>query len=134
MPNTGPDPLQVAVGILIEGERVLVSQRKSGVHLSEYWEFPGGKIEPDETLEAALAREFLEELDLHISAITPLMEISHSYPEKDVCLQVCRIGNYSGKPQGLEGQPVKWCTADTLRTLKFPEANQAILDFVLCQI
>lgn len=134
MLNTAPDVLPVAVGVLICGGKVLVSQRPFGVHLSEYWEFPGGKIEPGESLQEALTREFEEELSIGISAIRPLMEINYRYPEKLVCLKVCRIGNYSGEPEGREGQKVRWCDSEQIGHLRFPPANTQILEYVRREI
>jgi len=131
MPNIAPDVLQVAVGVLIKGDRVLVSQRPAGSHLAEFWEFPGGKIEPGEDLEDALKREFYEELNIRISGVFPVMEISFSYPEKDVFLRVCQIDDYSGALRGVEGQEVRWVEADQLEKLQFPPANKLILDHVI---
>lgn len=134
MPNIVPDTLQVAVGVLVDNKRVLVSQRIAGTHLADYWEFPGGKIEAGESLEDALKREFYEELDIRISVITPLMEINYQYPEKEVLLKICRIGEYAGDVRGMQGQAVKWCGWAELEKLDFPPANSPILDYVRKEI
>src|SRR5262245_61448320 len=71
----------VAVALLDADNRVLLAQRPEGKHLAGYWEFPGGKLEPGETPEAALIRELKEELDIDIrtSCLAPLSFVSHSY-------------------------------------------------------
>jgi len=134
MLNIAPDILQVAVGVLIKDGRVLVSKRTAGSHLADFWEFPGGKIEPGEDLEDALNREFYEELNIRISGVSPLMEISYSYPEKDVFLRVCQINNYSGDLRGVEGQEIRWCSAGQLEKIQFPPANKLILDHVVGEL
>lgn len=130
MPNTAPDILQVAVGVLIENGRVLVAKRLAGVHLAGHWEFPGGKIEPGESLEDAVKREFHEELNIQVFGVNSLMEISHKYPDQEVLLKVCRLDGFTGDLHGVEGQQVYWCNAVELEKLQFPPANSLILEYV----
>ncbi len=128
--NTAADPLIVAVGVLIEDQRVLLAQRRGDVHLARLWEFPGGKAEPGESIAEALRREFLEELDIQVLVSEPLMDLAHNYPEKSVLLRVHRVTHYRGDAHGREGQAVGWFRLEQLNELAFPDANWPILDYV----
>ena len=120
--------IHVAVGVLINGQdEVLVSLRPSAVHQGGLWEFPGGKVEPGESVDEALSREFEEELGIAIQACTPLMQIRHDYTDKSVLLDVWNIGGYSGTPIGREGQEVSWRRISQLRAADFPQANAEII-------
>ena len=94
----------VAVGILIDDAgRVLVTRRAPGAHQGGLWEFPGGKVEVEETLLEALARELREELGVRVETTEPFMVLEHDYGDKQVRLDVHRITRWSGEPRGLEG-------------------------------
>lgn len=126
---SAPTVIHVAVGVLLnEKQEVLVARRHASSHQGGLWEFPGGKIEADESLLQGLRREFLEEVGIHIHDAFPLRKISHDYGDKRVLLHVCRIHGYAGRPQGLEGQPVEWRPVSQLRARDFPAANAAIID------
>jgi len=82
-------PLQVAVGVVKNNEgQVLISLRDKFLHQGGLWEFPGGKIESEETAEQALVRELKEELAISVLAATPLITIKHQYPDLSVQLNV----------------------------------------------
>ena len=120
--------VSVAVGILQDAQgRVLVSRRAAEVHQGGLWEFPGGKVEPSETTEAALAREFKEELGVEVLASEELRVVEHDYGDKQVCLKVRRVTQWRGEARGLEGQPLAWQKPEVLVDWSFPEANTPIL-------
>lgn len=120
--------IHVAVGVLIDGaDCVLLARRQKGSHLEGYWEFPGGKVESGETVEAALARELSEELGVMIGATSPLMTLDHDYGEKQVLLDVHHVLSWTGEPHGAEGQPIAWVSASALDDYMVPEANTQIL-------
>ena len=97
----------VAVGIVQDPQgRVLVSRRAVGAHQGGLWEFPGGKVESGEPVEAALARELMEELGVQVLASEALMVVEHDYGDKQVCLDVRRVTQWRGEARGLEGQPL----------------------------
>ena len=122
----------VAVGILIDDAgRVLVTRRAPDAHQGGLWEFPGGKVEVDETISAALARELREELGVLVEATDALMVLEHDYGDKQVRLDVHRVTRWSGEPCGLEGQPLAWQRPEQLRDWAFPAANQPILERLL---
>src|SRR3954467_9673225 len=110
-PRTGlPVILVSAVALLDADGRVLLAQRPEGKSMAGLWEFPGGKVEPGETPEAALVRELKEELgiDVHESCLAPFTFASHAYPDFHLLmpLYVCR--QWSGIVIAREGQQLKW--------------------------
>ena len=122
----------VAVGILIDDAgRVLVTRRAPDAHQGGLWEFPGGKVEEDETIPVALARELKEELGVLVEATDALMALEHDYGDKQVKLDVHRVTRWSGEPRGLEGQPLAWQQPEQLRDWAFPAANRPILERLL---
>ena len=124
--------LTVAVGILIDnGGRVLVTRRKTGTHQGGLWEFPGGKVEPSETIGEALSRELQEELGVSVEAAEPYMVIDHDYGDKQVKLDVYRVTRWQGEARGLEGQPLAWKLPVELVGWPFPVANTPILERLL---
>ena len=124
--------LTVAVGILTDnGGRVLVTRRKTGTHQGGLWEFPGGKVEPSETIDEALSRELQEELGVSVEAAEPYMVIDHDYGDKQVKLDVYRVTRWQGEARGLEGQPLAWKLPVELVGWPFPAANTPILERLL---
>ena len=122
----------VAVGILSDDAgRVLVTRRAPDAHQGGLWEFPGGKVEADETLLEALTRELREELGVSVEAAEALMVLEHDYGDKQVRLDVHRVTRWSGEPRGLEGQPLAWQRPEKLRNWTFPAANRPILERLL---
>jgi len=122
------NPLQVAVGVVKNPEgKILISLRHAELHQGGLWEFPGGKIESSETAEQALARELSEELNITVTAATPLITINHRYPDRYVQLNVFLVERFSGEAKSLEGQPIKWVSPAELEHYAFPAANQPII-------
>ena len=120
--------VHVAVGVLLNDNReVLVALRPAQSHQGGLWEFPGGKVEEGESVEHALNREFEEELGISVQACTSLTQIRHEYSDKSVLLDVWRIEEYSGIPQGKEGQAIEWRALSKLRAADFPKANELII-------
>ena len=107
--------------------RILIARRADTQHQGGLWEFPGGKVEPGESVEAALARELREELGIEVSRSRPLIAVSHDYPDKHVLLEVREVEAFSGEPHGAEGQPLAWVAPRDLAQYDFPEANKPIV-------
>lgn len=102
-------PIAVAVGILMRPDgRFLLASRPEGKPYAGYWEFPGGKLEPGESLHAALVREFHEELGIDVRAATYWRSLRVDYPHALVDLQFCRITAWDGEPHPREGQLLSW--------------------------
>ena len=125
--------IHVAVGLVLDDDRVFVAQRDKNAHQGGLWEFPGGKVDAGETVEAALSRELNEELGIFVDYAEPVMQIKHDYTDKIVLLDVWQITRYRGEPSGCEGQAVKWLTINQLLAEQFPAANQAIVDWLVRQ-
>jgi mutator protein MutT len=127
--KAGAPPLvHVVAGVVIDTEeRVLIAQRPAGKHLAGGWEFPGGKLKPGEKRLAGLTRELLEEIGITIAKPRPLMRIRHSYSYGDVLLDIWVVRSYSGQPQGLDGQALRWCTQEELATADLLPADRPIV-------
>lgn len=123
--------LHVAVAVIInEQQEVLLALRQPDQHQGGLWEFPGGKVNYDETVYQALRREIKEEVGLIIESAEPLLTVEHQYSEKMVLLDVWHVDNYLGETSGLEGQEIRWCPIATIQQYDFPAANQAIIEAV----
>lgn len=107
--------------------RILIAKRPEHTHQGGLWEFPGGKLEPGETREAALGRELLEELGIRVTQARPLIDIRHDYSDKSVRLDVWQVDGFEGEPHGAEGQPIRWVNACELKEYAFPAANIPIV-------
>lgn len=117
----------VAAAILNARGQCLIARRPPQVHQGGKWEFPGGKAEPHESLEQALARELDEELGVVPDEMAPLIRVRHRYPDKSVQLDVWRVTRFHGEPHGREGQPVRWVRPNDLPQYEFPDANRPIV-------
>lgn len=120
--------LHVAVGVILDADsRILITRRHDDAHQGGLWEFPGGKVEPGESVAHALARELREELGIAIGPIHALTEVRHDYGDKAVWLDVHVVESFEGEARGLEGQPLAWVTAEELPVYRFPAANVPIV-------
>jgi 8-oxo-dGTP diphosphatase len=120
--------VHVAVGVVRNPQgQILIAKRPSHVHQGDLWEFPGGKIEADETRQQALQREMHEELGIDVTRIRPLIRIPYRYPDKQVLLDVWLIEAFNGTPHGKENQPIDWLLPPELWQISFPAANQPII-------
>ncbi len=119
--------LHVVAAAIVNQQHVLITRRPMTVHQGGKWEFPGGKVERGELPIEALKRELHEELGILPLAYEPLIKIRHRYPELDVLLDVWRVTQFQGMPQGREGQPFKWLACDVLHEVEFPKANLPII-------
>jgi 8-oxo-dGTP pyrophosphatase MutT (NUDIX family) len=122
--------LRVVAGVLSDDTgRVLIAQRPSGKALAGRWEFPGGKINADESELAALCRELAEEIGIHVLAAEPLMVVRHHYPQADRGVEVAawRVTAWQGVPQSLDGQALQWCLPAELSGVDLLEADRPII-------
>lgn len=122
--------VEVVAGVIFNTQRtsVLVALRKPEQHQGDRWEFPGGKLEAGESLQAGLARELLEEIGISVKASSPRTIIEHNYSDKRVRLHFWDVTEFEGTPIGREGQELKWAPLASLKQLKFPDANQSIVE------
>ena len=107
---------------------MLIAQRPPGKHMAGRWEFPGGKVARAEGERAALARELAEELGIRVEAASPLMRLTHPYPDRDVELSLWVIERYGGEPAALEGQALKWVAPGELCGADLLEADRPFIE------
>ena len=126
-----PERIHVTVAAVFdERQRVLICRRPPHVHQGDLWEFPGGKVEPGETVESALRRELKEEIGIDVISARPLIRVHHDYPDRDVLLDVWRVESFAGVVSGHEGQPISWVSPPELGRYRFPAANIPIIKAV----
>jgi 8-oxo-dGTP diphosphatase len=114
-----------AVALIDVDGRVLLAQRPEGKSMAGLWECPGGKIEPNETPEAALIRELEEELGINTwqSCLAPLTFASHSYDSFHLLMPLFACRKWEGTPQPREKQALKWVRPNDLRSYPMPQAD-----------
>ena len=125
--------VHVAVGVVLDGDKVFVCKRAADAHQGNLWEFPGGKIEPGESLEECVHREIREELGIEIAVNDRLITIEHAYTHFKVTLNVFNCTYLSGTPQPIECDEVKWVTLEDIDSYPFPKANSQIIDALRAQ-
>jgi A/G-specific adenine glycosylase len=108
--------------------QILIDRRRQEGLLGGLWEFPGGKVEPGETVEACIRREIREELGIEIAVGERLLVVDHAYSHFRVTLNVHHCRYVSGEPQAIECDEVRWVTLADLDHYPFPKANVQIID------
>ena len=124
--------VEVVGAIIKDGDRYLVGQRAANKAQGGLWEFMGGKIEPGETPEQALARECREELALEIEKKHIIDSVVHEYPEKTIRLTLISCSPKSGSnPKALEHQQIRWVTRAEMDALDFAPADRELIQRLL---
>ena len=125
--------IHVVAAILWQSEyrdRFLIAQRPAGKHLAGYWEFPGGKVEAGESVEAALARELEEEIGVQVERYSPLIRVYFRYPERNVLLDTWQVECFRGNVESREGQALNWIGLEQVDDYQFPPADRPILEAI----
>ncbi|MDF1828005.1 MAG: (deoxy)nucleoside triphosphate pyrophosphohydrolase [Legionellaceae bacterium] len=124
--------MHVALAFITDASgRILITRRSLNVDHGGMWEVPGGKLEADETASAALKREVLEEVGIVVEKYRFLGQVTHSYPEKTVCLHVFKIDEHTGDADCHESQlDLRWVTRKEFDTFDFPEAMPKVMCLV----
>jgi 8-oxo-dGTP diphosphatase len=130
--SLGPDQtkglIHVAAAALVNAKgEILLARRHDDAHQGGLWEFPGGKLEPGETVAAGLVRELAEELGVAVQRHRPLIRVRHRYPDREVLLDIHRVDDWRDEPHGREGQPIAWVAPDRLTDYPMPAADVPIV-------
>jgi 8-oxo-dGTP diphosphatase len=121
--------ITVTAGIVRDGDRVLICQRRAGSRFPLKWEFPGGKIEDGETAEEALRRELREELGIEAEIGPEAYRTEHRYPGGfAVRLLFLRVTRYAGAPTNLDFERIEWVERRELPAYDFLEADRELVD------
>ena len=131
---SGRKILLVAACALVDTDgRVLLTQRPEGKQLAGLWEFPGGKVEPDESPEAALIRELSEEIGIVTkeACLAPLTFASHSYETFHLLMPLFVCRRFEGTARGLEGQALKWVRPRDMRDYPMPPADAPLIPYLI---
>lgn len=123
-------PLEVAVAVIQKEGRLLIAQRLPGDSFGGFWEFPGGKTQPGESLEQCLAREIQEELGIKISVGSLLQVVEHATPNRTIRLHCFSCGILSGELQAIECATFQWVSPPELDRFTFPPASGPLLDVI----
>jgi 8-oxo-dGTP diphosphatase len=121
--------LHVVAAVVERDGCFLVTRRQAGVHLAGLWEFPGGKVAPDESHAEALRREMQEELGTDVAVGAVLSTAAHGYEDRHVTLHFYRC-DLLGTPQPQLGQEMRWVPRAGLRDLGFPPADEELIDLL----
>lgn len=119
----------IGVAVIWNDQRqILIDRRRPEGILGGLWEFPGGKIEPGETIEDCIKREICEEIGIAIEVGEHLITIDYTYTHLRVTLTVHHCRHLTGIPQPLECDEIRWVTLDEIDQFTFPKANEQIID------
>ena len=120
--------LIVVAGVAVRGGRLMICRRRPDASNGLKWEFPGGKIEPGESPEAALARELREELDVEVRVGRIADAVFYRYPGRDVLVLFYRCEITSGEPKAIDCDAVAWVNPGDLGQYDFTGADRAFVD------
>ena len=122
-------PIQeIGIGLVFnKNGELLIDQRRSSSTMGGMWEFPGGKKEPDESIEQTIQREIKEELGIHIQVLEKLLSFEHLYNHKKLyfIVHICKLK--AGKPKPIASQKLLWVDPKRLFDFPFPAANTKII-------
>lgn len=123
----------VAAALINKDGLIMLAQRPEGKTMAGLWEFPGGKIEENETPEQALARELEEELRIQVDpkALEPITFASHSYEDFHLLMPLYALKTWQGSPEPAEGQTLDWVVPQDLHRYPAPAADIPLFDFLV---
>ena len=118
---------EVVAALIWDGDRFLICQRPANKARGLLWEFVGGKVEPGESPQQALARECREELGIGLSVGRAFLDVTHEYPDIRIHMTLYNATIAEGAPQKLEHNDIRWITRDEIGRYEFCPADEAIL-------
>ncbi len=119
--------LEVGAALVFKDRKFLITQRKPEDSFGGYWELPGGKKEPTESLEECVVRELREELDIEVEIRHFFRILTYHYPQRSVRLNIFFCSHKSGEPKAIECQAFAWVSPPDLLQYKFPDADQSLI-------
>ena len=119
--------ITVVAAIIRKDNRILITRRFNNVHLPGLWEFPGGKVEAEESLESALKREIREELGVEIAVLHEVSKVDHAYSTNIVRLHFFECAIVAGEPQPLDVADLRWVPLAEISSYPFPEADKELV-------
>lgn len=122
--------IEVVAGVIYKNNKFLIAQRNLKKDQGGMWEFPGGKVERNESYKSALIREIKEELNANIEVNEYLGESIHHYPEKDIKLIFYKVKLLSEKVELLEHENCQWITKEEKDKFEFAEADNVVFDWI----
>jgi 8-oxo-dGTP diphosphatase len=121
--------IHVAAGVLCDDSgRVLIAQRLGDGPFHGLWEFPGGKIDSNETSHDALLRELAEELGVLVTASVPFMSLRHEYADRLVSIEFFLVSGWTNHPVGREGQALRWVSRKLLNADELLPADVPVIE------
>ncbi|MDP5254554.1 MULTISPECIES: 8-oxo-dGTP diphosphatase MutT [unclassified Vibrio] len=114
-------------------DRIFITRRAQDAHQGGLWEFPGGKVEAQETIEVAINRELQEEVGITVTEQSVFAHFDYDYPDKALVFDFILVDKFQGQPFGKEGQQGQWVAIEQLAQFDFPTANQPIVEQVMSQ-
>lgn len=123
---------RIAVAVVErDGDEVLIGRRPPAVPLGGLWEFPGGKVRPHESYEAAAIRECLEETGLAVAIVREISRTTHAYDHATLAMRFYQCVAEEGQSENTPLGSFRWVKKSALRDYEFPAANQALLEALL---
>jgi 8-oxo-dGTP diphosphatase len=130
MPKNARRPMVIVVACVLESAEgtVLLARRPEGRPLAGLWEFPGGKVEPEEKVEDSLIRELGEELGVVIDSddLAPLTFVSHAYGDFNLLMPLYLCRKWTGEVMAREGQELNWVRPNELHRYPMPPADEPL--------
>lgn len=131
MSQKRPIWIPVVTGLIRKGSKILVGQRPLGHTLAGQWEFPGGKIERNESPEEALIRELREELGIDAEVGDLKLSCTHTFGDTGIVILFFEVLFWKGEPKAVHHMDLKWIEPEEMQTLPIPDANRRILHRII---
>ncbi|AUI85295.1 7,8-dihydro-8-oxoguanine-triphosphatase [Vibrio azureus] len=125
--------IHIVAAIILNSDKsqIFITKRPDDKHKGGFWEFPGGKVEQDETIEQAMNRELEEEIGITVTEQALYEHLQYDYPDKSLKFDFMLVSQFDNQPYGREGQQGQWVDVAALADYAFPEANLPIVKRVV---